>query len=152
MIADEPTTALDVTIQAQILELLGDLKRRLGMSMILITHDLGIVAGLADRIAVMYGGQIVEHAPTATLFEQPAHPYTEALLRSTPRLDRPVSRLPVIPGGVPPATRWPAACRFHPRCAYAWERCSEEMPPILGYSPEQQARCWLVEEPERRQL
>ncbi len=152
LVADEPTTALDVTIQAQILELLGDLKRRLGMSMILITHDLGIVAGLADRIAVMYGGQIVEDAPTATLFEQPAHPYTEALLRSAPRLDRQVSRLPVIPGGVPPATRWPAACRFHPRCAYAWKRCSEEMPPILGHSPEQQARCWLVEEPERRQL
>ncbi len=152
LIADEPTTALDVTIQAQILELLADLKRRLDMAMILITHDLGVVAGMADRVAVMYGGQIVEHAATRVLFETPTHPYTKALLRAVPRLDRPAGRLEVIPGNVPPATAWPAACRFHPRCSSAWERCGLESPSLLDVSGGHQARCWLVEEPARRQV
>ncbi|NIM52399.1 MAG: ATP-binding cassette domain-containing protein [Gemmatimonadales bacterium] len=151
LIADEPTTALDVTIQAQILALLAKLKRRLGMAMILITHDLGIVAGLADRIAVMYGGQIVEQAPTDILFQHPQHPYTEALLKAVPRIDRPTTRLAAIPGMVPRATKWPTGCRFHPRCQHVWERCRVRMPDLLTWSPEQHSRCWLVEEPERRQ-
>jgi len=149
LIADEPTTALDVTIQAQILELLVDLKRRLGMAMILITHDLGIVAGVADRVAVMYGGQIVEEADTDRLFRQPAHPYTSALLRAVPRLDKPVVRLATISGTVPPATAWPSACRFHPRCPHVMDRCRAEMPGLAGVGRDHLARCWLTEEPIR---
>jgi oligopeptide/dipeptide ABC transporter ATP-binding protein len=149
LIADEPTTALDVTIQAQIIELLATLKRRLGMAMMLITHDLGIVAGIADRVAVMYGGQLVEVAPTRSLFREPVHPYTEALLKAVPRLDGPTQRLAVIPGSVPAATAWPAGCRFHPRCAHAWDRCGDEHPSLLSIS-DRHARCWLVEQPERR--
>jgi len=144
LIADEPTTALDVTIQAQILELLADLRRRLGMSVILITHDLGIVAGIADRVAVMYGGRIVELAPTTDLFSRAQHPYTQALLRATPRIDDQVDRLETIPGAVPPATAWPNACRFHPRCKQRFERCSADEPPLLDVSDSRLARCWLV--------
>jgi oligopeptide/dipeptide ABC transporter ATP-binding protein len=150
LIADEPTTALDVTVQAQILELLAELKHRLGMAMILISHDLGVVAGLADRIAVMYGGQIVEEAPTSLLFSQPSHPYTDALLQAVPRLDRPAHRLTAIPGVVPRASDWPAGCRFHPRCALAWERCGSELPTLAEESAARRVRCWLLEEPQRR--
>lgn len=150
LIADEPTTALDVTIQAQIIDLLTDLKQRFGMAMILITHDLGIVAGVADRVAVMYGGQVVEHATTSQLFDRPLHPYADALLRAVPRLDRSADRLDAIPGAVPPATEWPAGCRFHPRCAHVWERCTQDLPTLLSASEGREARCWLVEEPERR--
>ncbi|MEJ2240053.1 MAG: ABC transporter ATP-binding protein [Gemmatimonadales bacterium] len=149
LIADEPTTALDVTIQAQILDLLVDLKRRFGMAMILITHDFGIVAGVADRVAVMYGGQIVEQAPTTKLFERPTHPYTRALLQAVPRVDLPVQRLDTIPGSVPSANAWPAACRFHPRCPKAWDRCSSDKPRQLATGTDHVARCWLVDEPER---
>src|SRR5256884_6407874 len=152
LIADEPTTALDVTIQAQILELLDRLRAELGMAVILITHDLGIVAGTVDRVLVMYAGQVVETAPTPALFARPLHPYTEGLLASVPRLDTPRRRLHAIPGQVPAATRWPTGCRFHPRCPYAWDRCIAQEPPLLetgvtGHA----ARCWLVTEPERRQ-
>jgi oligopeptide/dipeptide ABC transporter ATP-binding protein len=152
LIADEPTTALDVTIQAQILDLLAALKRRLGMAMIFITHDLGVLAGIADRVAVMYAGQLVEQAPTRALFAHPTHPYTEALLRAVPRLDRPVRRLAAIPGAVPSPTAWPQACRFHPRCPHTWERCAEETPALLhaDAAGEHSARCWLVAEPARR--
>jgi oligopeptide/dipeptide ABC transporter ATP-binding protein len=150
LIADEPTTALDVTIQAQILELLDRLQRELGMAVMLITHDLGIVAGQADRVAVMYAGQVVECAPTPDLFRQPGHPYTEGLLASVPRLDRPRERLHAIPGQVPAATAWPSGCRFHPRCPYAWDRCREQEPPLLDVAPGHTARCWLVSEPARR--
>ncbi len=150
LIADEPTTALDVTIQAQILELLVDLKQRLGMAMMLITHDLGIVAGVADRIAVMYGGQLVEQASTTALFENALHPYTPALLRAIPRIDRPVGRLETIPGAVPPATDWPTACRFNPRCPYLWDRCRAHQPSLLDAGQGHTARCWLIDEPERR--
>jgi len=149
LIADEPTTALDVTIQAQILELLVDLKHQLGMAMILISHDLGIVAGVADRVAVMYGGQIVEQTATAALFERPRHPYTTALLQSIPRLDHPAERLDTIPGTVPSANAWPIACRFHPRCHKALDRCSSEMPPLLDAGADHVARCWLVDESAR---
>ncbi len=150
LIADEPTTALDVTIQAQILDLLTDLKRRLGLGILFITHDLGVAAGLADRIAVMYAGRIVETGPARELLAHPVHPYTEALLAAVPRLDRPVERLRVIPGQPPPATRWPAGCRFHPRCPHAWERCRRDEPGPLAAGPARAARCWLVEEPRRR--
>jgi oligopeptide/dipeptide ABC transporter ATP-binding protein len=151
LIADEPTTALDVTIQAQILELLSRLQDELGMAIMLITHDLGVVAGTADRVVVMYAGQVVETAATTDLFAHPAHPYTEGLLASIPRLDRPRDRLQGIPGAIPPATAWPSGCRFHPRCPYAWTRCRTEEPPLLeadgaGHS----ARCWLIQEPARR--
>jgi oligopeptide/dipeptide ABC transporter ATP-binding protein len=150
LIADEPTTALDVTIQAQILELLERLQAELGMAVMLITHDLGVVAGTADRVVVMYAGQVVETAPTDELFARPAHPYTDGLLASIPRLDTPRERLHTIPGQVPAATKWPAGCRFHPRCPHAWERCAAEAPPLLDVRPGHQARCWLVEEPGRR--
>ncbi len=150
LIADEPTTALDVTIQLQILDLLSDLQRRLGLAVLLITHDLGLAARVADRVAVMYAGRIVESAPTAQLFERPRHPYTEALLHAVPRLDRAAERLPVVPGQPPPATDWPAGCRFHPRCPHAWERCRGAEPGLLGADPDHVARCWLIEEPERR--
>ena len=159
LIADEPTTALDVTIQAQILELLDRLQREIGMAVMLITHDLGVVAGSADRVVVMYAGQVVEQAPTGELFARPQHPYTEGLLASVPRLDTRVSqvrgRLHSIPGQVPAATAWPAGCRFHPRCPYAWDRCAAEEPPLLdsagGEAGTHTVRCWLLTEPQRRE-
>jgi oligopeptide/dipeptide ABC transporter ATP-binding protein len=151
LIADEPTTALDVTIQAQILELLERLQRELGMAVLLITHDLGVVAGTADRVVVMYAGQVVETAPTTALFARPGHPYTEGLMESIPRLDRPRARLHSIPGSVPAATAWPSGCRFHPRCPFAWEKCRTEEPPLLETGTEgHTARCWLVADPARR--
>ncbi len=153
LIADEPTTALDVTIQAQILELLERLQRELGMAVLLITHDLGVVAGTTDRVVVMYAGQVVETAPTRDLFARPQHPYTEGLMESIPRLDRPRARLHSIPGSVPAATAWPPGCRFHPRCPYAWDKCRTEEPPLLETgTPGHTARCWLVAEPARRRV
>jgi len=151
LIADEPTTALDVTIQAQILELLDNLQTEFGMAVLLITHDLGVVAGHADRVVVMYAGRVVETARTEELFEHPTHPYTEGLLAAVPRIDAPRARLHAIPGQVPAATAWPPGCRFHPRCPYAWEKCVAEEPPLLeSGSPGHTARCWLVTEPQRR--
>jgi oligopeptide/dipeptide ABC transporter ATP-binding protein len=153
LIADEPTTALDVTVQAQILELLDTLRRDLGMAVILITHDLGIVAGHTDRVLVMYAGQVAESATTREIFERPLHPYTEGLLASVPRLEKldPEQRLYSIGGQVPAATAWPPGCRFHPRCPYAWERCVTEEPPLLEEpGTGRRARCWLLEEPQRR--
>ena len=150
LIADEPTTALDVTIQAQILELLDRLRAELGMAVILITHDLGIVAGHADRVVVMYAGQVVETAATKDLFQRPLHPYTEGLLASVPRLDAARERLLGIPGQVPAATAWPGGCRFHPRCSYAWDRCTAADPPLAAEGGQHDARCWLLAEPQRR--
>jgi oligopeptide/dipeptide ABC transporter ATP-binding protein len=150
LLADEPTTALDVTIQAEILELLDGLQQKLGMAVLLITHNLGIVAERTRRVYVMYAGQIVEATTTERLFAQPAHPYTEGLLAAIPRLDERRERLQAIPGQVPPATAWPAGCRFHPRCPHAWDQCRTEMPPLLDVAPGHKARCWLVREPERR--
>jgi peptide/nickel transport system ATP-binding protein len=150
LLADEPTTALDVTIQAEILELLDGLQRKLGMAVLLITHNLGIVAERTRRVYVMYAGQIVEEAATERLFAAPAHPYTEGLLAAVPRLDERRERLRAIPGQVPPATAWPAGCRFHPRCPHAWDKCRAEMPPLLEAADGQRARCWLIQEPERR--
>ncbi len=148
LLADESTTALDVTIQAQILELLADLQRDLGMAMIFVSHDLGVIAEIADRVIVMYAGQVVERGTTEELFRDPLHPYTEGLLRSIPRVTQKLPRLAVIPGGVPSPRRWPQACRFHPRCPYAWERCTNEAPPLAA--GERAGRCWLESEPGRR--
>jgi oligopeptide/dipeptide ABC transporter ATP-binding protein len=145
LIADEPTTALDVTVQAQILELIDGLRQRRGMGVLLITHDLGVVAGRADRVAVMYAGQIVEAAPTAALFAEPAHPYTRGLLASVPTLGGEKKRLTPIPGTVPPPAQWPPACRFAPRCGDRFERCDRERPPLLPAGPEHRSRCWLQE-------
>ena len=144
LIADEPTTALDVTIQAQILELLDRLRMSRGMAVLLIAHDLGLVAGRADRVAVMYAGQIVEEAATARLFRSPTHPYTRALFRSIPRIDTPVERLSPIAGGVPSPDAWPTACRFHPRCDLVLARCSVDTPPVVPLAPGEAVRCWLA--------
>jgi peptide/nickel transport system ATP-binding protein len=150
VIADEPTTALDVTIQAQILELLQQLQSRFGMSILLITHDLGVVAETVSRVIVMYGGEIVEEAAVKTLFAEAHHPYTEGLLAAMPRLGEARDRLRTIPGTVPPPTRWPSGCRFHDRCPYAWERCVAEHPPLYQISGGHVSRCHLADEPERR--
>lgn len=131
LFADEPTTALDVTVQAQILELINEQRRERNMSLILVTHDLGVVAGNTDEIAVMYGGKLVEKAPTRTLFAEMRMPYTEALLQSIPKLEQPShSRLATIPGRPPDLVNPPKGCRFAPRCAYARERCHEEEPQL----------------------
>ncbi|MGZ8398622.1 MAG: ABC transporter ATP-binding protein [Gemmatimonadales bacterium] len=148
LVADEPTTALDVTVQAQILEVLDNLRTRRGMAVLLITHDLGIVAGRADRVAVMYAGQIVEEANTPRLFANPSHPYTQGLFASVPRITGPLKRLNPIRGSVPAPAAWPTGCRFRPRCPQAFDR-SETEPPLLPVEPEHRMRCWLAEEPDR---
>jgi oligopeptide/dipeptide ABC transporter ATP-binding protein len=152
LIADEPTTALDVTIQAQILDLLAELRARLGMAVILITHDLGVVAEVCDRVVVMYAGQVVEQGSVAQIFTDPRHPYTEGLLRAVPRLGRKLERLAVIPGTVPSPAAWPLGCRFHTRCPYGWDLCVREQPPLLQVRGDASrfARCWLEEHPDRR--
>lgn len=150
LIADEPTAALDVTVQAQILALLADIQQRLGMAMLLITHNLGVVAEVASRVLVMYAGRLVEEADVLSLFRRPAHPYSEGLLRATPDLHQPAGRLRAIPGGVPDPLAWPAGCRFHPRCPHAWEECRRNEPAMLAVDAAQRARCWLVAHPERR--
>jgi oligopeptide/dipeptide ABC transporter ATP-binding protein len=153
LIADEPTTALDVTIQAQILDLLAELRTRLGMAVILITHDLGVVAEVCDRVVVMYAGQVVEHGTVAQIFSDPRHPYTEGLLKAVPRLGVRQETLAVIPGTVPSPLHWPAGCRFHDRCPYGWDKCVKEMPPLLEVrsDPARTARCWLETNPQRRE-
>ncbi|HET7515198.1 MAG TPA: ABC transporter ATP-binding protein [Gaiella sp.] len=149
LIADEPTTALDVTVQAQILELMKDLRERLGMAILLITHDLGVVAEMVDEVAVMYAGRIVERGPVADVFAEPQHPYTEALLRSIPRVGmRYTQPLEAIRGMVPSPLDWPAACRFAPRCDYAFDRCRSEDPRLLPVPPQESA-CWLCEDGRR---
>jgi oligopeptide/dipeptide ABC transporter ATP-binding protein len=150
VIADEPTTALDVTIQAQILELMADLTKRLSTSILLITHDLGVVAENCSRVIVMYAGEVVEEAATADLFTHAHHPYTEGLLGAMPRVGREAERLATIPGTVPPPTAWPAGCRFRDRCQYSWERCEREHPPLYQIGGGHTSRCHLAEEPERR--
>jgi peptide/nickel transport system ATP-binding protein len=150
VIADEPTTALDMSIQAQILELLRTLQRETGTAVLLITHDLSIVAETCTRVLVMYAGQIVEEATVDQLFDAPAHPYTQGLLASIPRLDDLPGRLPAIPGIVPSALAWPVGCRFHDRCAFAWSRCTEEAPELAMAGTSAHARCHLLAEPARR--
>jgi peptide/nickel transport system ATP-binding protein len=152
LIADEPTTALDVTIQAQILELLAELRQRLGMAVILITHDLGVVAEVCDRVVVMYAGQVVEHGTVEQIFREPRHPYTEGLLQAVPRLGVKQDELAVIPGTVPSPTAWPVGCRFHDRCPYGWDLCVREQPPLMQTQadPNRTSRCWLEKHPGRR--
>ncbi len=145
LIADEPTTALDVTIQAEILDLLTDLQRELGMAILLITHNLGVVAGMAKRVAVMYAGKIVEYAPVEKLFERPKHPYTMCLFKSIPRLDTPSGeRLEAISGVVPSPTEWPSGCRFHPRCPYVIDICRRQEPTLEEKVPGHTAACWVI--------
>ena len=144
LIADEPTSALDVTVQAQILELLDRLRAAHGMAMLLITHDLGVVAGRADRVAVMYAGKIVEEASTEELFSRPSHPYTRGLLASLPRLRGPRRPVSPIPGSVPVPGQWPTGCRFRPRCPEVMARCTTD-PPQVAVGEAHQMRCWLGE-------
>ncbi|HVY69888.1 MAG TPA: ABC transporter ATP-binding protein [Verrucomicrobiae bacterium] len=141
LIADEPTTALDVTIQAQIIDLLRSLKDELGMAILLITHNLGIVGDIADRVAVMYAGQIVESGPTREVLINPQHPYTRSLLNSVPKLGADVARLTAIPGTVPQLGAWPGGCRFHPRCPIAQASCRTDSPALREINPGHQARC-----------
>jgi peptide/nickel transport system ATP-binding protein/oligopeptide transport system ATP-binding protein len=143
LIADEPTTALDVTIQAQILELLKKLQRERGMAIILITHDLGVVAEAADDVAIMYAGRITEMAAVRELFAKRAHPYTEGLFESLPEVGAERARLQTIKGNVPPATHFPSGCRFHPRCPYAMRICPEDEPGLFEVDRAHTARCWL---------
>ncbi|OWT73490.1 dipeptide/oligopeptide/nickel ABC transporter ATP-binding protein [Achromobacter sp. HZ28] len=145
LLADEPTTALDVTIQVQILALLAELKQTRQMGMVFITHNLGVVASIADRVAVMYGGRIIEQAPVKSLFARPTHPYTEALLRSMPRVDRPRADLRPIPGQVPPITIETPGCRYADRCPLVEARCRQAMPPLapVAGAPGHLARCWV---------
>jgi len=141
LVADEPTTALDVTIQAQILELLHDLKQRLGMAILLITHNLGIVGDMADRVAVMYAGQIVELSPAKELLRRPLHPYTKALMNSVPKLGGGADRLSAIPGNVPRIGNFPPGCRFAPRCPIAKPECSEKIPELVEVEAGRWVRC-----------
>jgi oligopeptide/dipeptide ABC transporter ATP-binding protein len=152
LIADEPTTALDVTIQAQILDLMRDLRTKVGASVILITHDLGVIAEMAERVAVMYAGRIVEQADVKNLFANPRHPYTQGLMGSIPVLGRVKERLEVIPGIVPNLVDLPAGCRFAPRCKarldYKLQICTEVEPDLIPNSAEHLVRCWLYQDRE----
>ena len=155
LIADEPTTALDVTIQAQILRLMNNLKKEKGTDILFITHDLGVINQMADDVAVMYCGQVVEMSPARTIFDQSIspflHPYTEGLLRSIPRLDTEVhTRLEVIPGSVPHPAELPVGCKFAPRCKYATEKCRTEEPQLVQVSENQQVRCFYPRKEERK--
>jgi oligopeptide transport system ATP-binding protein len=142
LIADEPTTALDVTVQAQILALMRDLQREMGTSILMITHDLGIIAEICDDVAIMYAGQIVEHAPTKALYERQLHPYARGLMRAAPRVETiGLGRLETIPGQVPNPAHHPAGCRFHPRCPFVIDACHERMPELEDAGPGRQVRC-----------
>ncbi|MBW2443678.1 MAG: ABC transporter ATP-binding protein [Deltaproteobacteria bacterium] len=153
LIADEPTTALDVTIQAQILSLMTDLKEEVAMSLLLITHDLGVVAQMASRVMVMYAGQIVEEAGVVDVFDHPFHPYTRGLLKSAPRTAYPGNRsrrLIEIPGTVPPLTRQLVGCKFTERCRHSFELCRQQQPTLFQISSGHRARCWLMKYPQNR--
>ena len=143
LIADEPTTALDVTIQAQVLELLAQIQRERGTAILLITHDLGVVAETAHDVAVMYAGKVVESGTVAQIFAGPQHPYTQGLFRSMPMFARRGAPLHTIPGVVPPATAWPTGCRFAPRCPMAFARCTQGPPPLTPVSADHAVACWL---------
>ena len=144
LVADEPTTALDVTIQAQVLELMKRLKKELGMAIMLITHDLGVIAEMAQRVVVMYAGKIVEEGDVVSIFDKPLHPYTEGLLRSIPQLDSDKGRLHVIEGIVPNPVHMPKGCRFNPRCPYTMDVCKEKEPGFTQISDTRYVACWLT--------
>ncbi len=146
LIADEPTTALDVTIQAQILTLMGELRTRFATAVLMITHDLGVIAKMADRVIVMYAGQIVEEAPVRELFAKPQHPYTRLLLRSIPRVQQKRDRLDAIAGATPTPGNFPTGCRFHPRCPDATDQCRSTMPALENSKMGRRARCWRAGE------
>ena len=146
LIADEPTTALDVTIQAQILDLMKKLQKEDQSSILLITHDLGVVAEMCSRVIVMYAGKIVEEAPVGPLFNSPTHPYTQGLIASVPKLGSGVKVLPSIPGSVPDLASMPKGCRFAPRCKYATAKCHEKEPELVTVGENQRCRCWLKQE------
>jgi peptide/nickel transport system ATP-binding protein len=153
LIADEPTTALDVTIQAQILSLMVKLKDELEMSLLLITHDLGVVAQMAARVVVMYAGQVVEEAGVTDIFDRPFHPYTRGLLKSMPRTGhsgKRVKRLVAIQGTVPPLTQMIVGCKFADRCPHSFELCREKPPALFRITDGHRTRCWLKKHPERR--
>ncbi|MFZ3048439.1 MAG: ABC transporter ATP-binding protein, partial [Desulfatirhabdiaceae bacterium] len=143
LIADEPTTALDMTIQAQILDIIQALRQKLRMSILLITHDLGVISEIADRVIVMYAGQIVEMAPVETLFNDPKHPYSRGLLQSIPSIYEKRDRLHVIHGSIPSPTDYPQGCRFHPRCDRVQAICTSKAPAMESPDPDRQVRCWL---------
>jgi peptide/nickel transport system ATP-binding protein/oligopeptide transport system ATP-binding protein len=143
LIADEPTTALDVTIQAQILQLMNDLKEKFGTSVMLITHDLGVVAEMSDNVAVMYAGYVVEYTDVNTLFSNPLHPYTKGLKKSIPRLDVEVERLDTISGMVPDLLHVPEGCPFNPRCDSCFDRCLKEIPELREVQPGHHVKCHL---------
>jgi oligopeptide/dipeptide ABC transporter ATP-binding protein len=147
LIADEPTTALDVTIQAQILALMRKLRDQNGMGILLITHDLGVIAGMADRVVVMYAGEVMEEAPVRALFATPRHPYTRLLLKSVPRVALKLPRLPQIAGTTPAPSRFPTGCRFHPRCPDAIDKCRAAAPPLETAADGRRVRCWRADEP-----
>jgi oligopeptide/dipeptide ABC transporter ATP-binding protein len=142
LIADEPTTSLDVTMQAHYLRLLDEIQQATGLAILFITHDFGVVTRMCDRVAVMYAGRVIETAPARDLIEQPAHPYTEALLRSVPDLHKPAERLPSIPGSPPSVYNRPSGCPFAPRCPYAMPRCRNEYPPEVTLRESHRASCW----------
>src|SRR5690625_3744838 len=146
IIADEPTTALDVTIQAQILDLLADMREKLQMSLLLITHDLGVVSEYADRVMVMDGGQVVEQAPTKQILKKTKHPYTQGLLKSIPNMDETAKRLETIKGTVPPAYNFPKGCRFSTRCPFVMEKCTKLNPELLEHETDHLVRCYLYED------
>ncbi len=146
LIADEPTTALDVTIQAQILDLMRKLRENTGTTIILITHDLGVVAEMCERVAVMYAGEIVEQTDVGTLFDKPLHPYTEGLIGSIPVLGKLKDRLEVIPGFVPNLVDLPPGCRFAPRCKARMDICGEKKPDLIDFEPDHKVRCWLYQD------
>ena len=152
LIADEPTTALDVTIQAQVLELMKELKLKYNMSMIMITHDLGIVAEICDNVAIMYAGKVVEYGTVREIYNSVAHPYTQALFDSIPVLDEEQDELKVIKGFTPDPTNIPAGCAFHPRCPYATERCGVDVPPEFSLSETHKVRCFLFEDGKAKML
>jgi oligopeptide/dipeptide ABC transporter ATP-binding protein len=144
LIADEPTTALDVTIQAQILALIKRIRKEIGMAVLMITHDLGVIAETADDVVVAYAGKAVEYADVFTIFKSPAHPYTQALYNSIPRLtDTKKRRLEAVAGMVPNPLEFPPGCRFHPRCTYAKDFCRTDEPPLISISENHSARCFM---------
>lgn len=149
LIADEPTTALDVTIQAQILDLMDDLKKKSDMSIVMITHDLGVVREMCENVVVMYTGQIVEKSSTAAVFENPLHPYTKGLLGAIPKISAEVGKLEAIEGSVPDALNMPKGCNFHPRCKFATERCRIEAPPLYQVEDGREVRCFIYDEAEK---
>jgi oligopeptide/dipeptide ABC transporter ATP-binding protein len=146
LIADEPTTALDVTIQAQIMNLLADIRSQLKTSLLLITHDLGLVAEYCDRVYVMYAGRIVEENDVFRLFQSPKHPYTQCLLKSSLGIDQRIDHFEPIEGQPPSLIHPPKGCRFHPRCPKVFDRCLEKEPPFFRLDPENRVRCWLHQE------